>query len=376
MKIGVIVPRSQLFPLVSLQFCDGMELAKSECGDKTIQFVIEDGGNGGHNETVLSKANKLLLQDRVDTVIAYTGGKTYDDLWSLFDKQKKILIQADMGGFVNYPVITSPYIFHHSLQEWKAAYQSGVYLASMGYKTVLMCLSLMDVGYHLQYAFVKGFESAGGNYVGYITAKIKIDDAFCEKLNEQLEKTKPDIVYCGFAGDDAIAFLSATSAIFDKHDVVLVGPALFTLPEVMAMHKGFKKEIYTASSWYPILDTAYNVKLKKSFESISEHVFDRFSLLGYECAKTLIECAAYNESGRFDTVTTASNIRNYQLQSPRGNCSYAGNQYINGDSYIARVKDNSIESLITTIASDMEQWRIDNMGSHPNEGWLNPYPCT
>ena len=84
MKIGVIVPRSQLFPLVSLQFCDGMELAKSECGDKTIQFVIEDGGNGGHNETILSKANKLLLQDRVDTVIAYTGGKTYYDLWILF----------------------------------------------------------------------------------------------------------------------------------------------------------------------------------------------------------------------------------------------------------------------------------------------------
>lgn len=376
MKIGVIVPRSQLFPLVSLQFCDGMELAKSEFSDKSVQFVIEDGGNGGHNETILSKANKLLLQDRVDTVIAYSGGKTYDDLWNLFDKQKKILIQADMGGFVNYPVITSPYIFHHSLQEWKAAYQSGFYLASKGYKTVLMCLSLMDVGYHLQYAFVKGFESGGGNYVGYLTAKMKIDEAFCEKLNEQLEKTKPDIVYCGFAGDDAMAFLSATSAVIDKHDVVLAGPALFTLPEVGAAFSGLRKEIYTSSSWYPILDNEHNAKLKKSFESISEQLFDRFSLLGYECAKTLIDCAAYNESGRFDTVATANNIRNYELHSPRGNCTYAGNQYISGYSYIACIADNNEERVVNTVANDMEQWRIDNMENHPNEGWLNPYPCT
>lgn len=376
MKIGVIVPRSQLFPLVSLQFCDGMELAKSEFSDKTVQFIIEDGGNGGHNETILSKANKLLLQDRVDTVIAYTGGKTYDDLWSLFDKHKKILIQADMGGFVNYPIITSPYIFHHSLQEWKAAYQSGVYLASKGYKTVLMCLSLMDVGYHLQYAFVKGFESGGGNYVGYVTAKMKIDEAFCNLLDQQLTATSPDILYCGFSGDDADAFLNEAAPVIRKHAVVLAGPALFTLPEVLGNHKEVLKEVYTSSSWYPTLDNEDNANYIKKYEGIGNHPADRFALLGYECAKTLITCATYNEIGRFDTNATAEKIRNYEMQSPRGKCVYDGKQYVSGDSHIACIADNNEERVVTTIAGDMEQWRIDNMENHPNEGWLNPYPCT
>jgi|GEM_PF-3336654 len=377
MKIGVIIPRSQLFPLVGLQFSNGVDYAIKQSNNKQIQYIIEDGGNAADSDEILGKANKLLLQDRVDAVIAYTGPKTHDSLCKLFDKYKKILILADWGASITYDLPKSDYVYHHTMNEWATAYALGKHLAEQGSKRVLFCLSFMEVGYHLAYSFVKGFEENGGTIAGYHMARMKTDDAFFDEMARKIDEWQADTLYCGFSGDDADEFWQKAAPIITSKNLCVAGPALLTLPEILNKHKNTISGINTASAWYPDIDTEANNSFCEKFKKATGNDADRFAVLGYECGLVLANAASYTEDGFPDIMQTLQNIKQSEINSPRGTLKYntEGN-YLAGNSYLAKIDENGAEIITDTIDADMEEWRTSNFAGHPNEGWMNPYPCT
>lgn len=377
MKIGLIIPRSELFPLVGLQFIDGVNFALQQNKDKQIQVIIEDGGNAADSDETIGKANKLLLQDRVDAVIAYTGAKTHEGLSNLFDKYKKILVLADWGAYIAYDLKRSDYVFHHTMNEWAASYALGKHMAQQGHKKVLFCLSLMDVGYHLSYSFVRGFEESGGSVAGYHTAKLNTDQVFYNELEQKIDDWQPDIIYCGFAGDDADKFWQNAAETIINKDLAIAGPALLTLPDILEKYKPSTTGINTSSAWYPNLAGDINVAFREEYKMATGNDADRFSVLGYECAMALMNAASYNEAGLLDIKETIRNIKLSAINSPRGEVRYDPEKnYTVANSYLAIIDDDGVEIVTETIDADMETWRKDNLASHPNEGWLNPYPCT
>lgn len=377
MKIGIIIPRSQLFPLVGLQFTNGLDLAVKQSNNQQIQYIIEDGGNAADNDEILGKANKLLLQDRVDAVIAYTGPKTHESLCRLFDQYKKILILADWGASITYDLPKSDYVYHHSMNEWIASYQLGKHLAEQGCKKAMMCLSLMEVGYHLAYSFIKGFEERGGTVTGFHMAPLNIDDTFYNELEQKINDWEADTLYCGFSGDDADNFLQKAAPIVEGKNLQLAAPGLFTLPHILNKHKKVIQGVSTGSAWYPQLDTDVNNAFIEKYKKATGNEADKFAVLGYECGLVLTNAAKYNEDGYLDTTQTLQNIKENKIDSPRGTLKYNSEKnYLAGNSYLAKIDDNGTELVMDAIDTDMEEWRMANLSSHPNEGWLNPYPCT
>jgi len=166
LKIGILLPRSDMFPTLAMDFLNGLKLAfKIPWGDLLIpKLLIESVGNAT-DKSLLQIAEKMILQENVDLTISFCGIFNLKKLAGIFNAYKKPLIHVDLGGNVLKDEYTNPYVIHHTLNLWQSAYFSGVYAANTFGKNAALALSFYDGGYHLAESFVRGFTENGGNVV-------------------------------------------------------------------------------------------------------------------------------------------------------------------------------------------------------------------
>lgn len=378
MKIGSIVPTSMLFPAAGLQLTEGLSLAKKLFGTDKDEIVIDGAGTCTDAKEVQKVANRLLLNERVDVIVAYVGHKVFDTLIEICNDFKKILILADMGGVVAYSVPSSPYVFTHSFNEWTATYNLGRRYADS--KHLLALMSLMEAGYSLGYTFSKGLEAEGNSIKGFIMSKLDIDQAYFDQVTTAIKEEKPDVFYCGFTGKDADTLLDGIGAELEQRNTVMIGSGWLTLPKTLEQHGQHLLGAKTASAYYTTIDNEANKTFLKQFEEETENDADSFAVLGYEIGMMIYKAATYNDSGKLLSKKTAEALEGISIDSPRGKVSYHPvEHYAISGCWFAEVKEengkyyNEVIDHIEVV--DMEVWRADEK-NWPNGGWLNPYPCT
>ena len=130
-KIGILLPRSDMFPTLALDFLNGLKLAfrNSRLGDFVPNFIIESVGNAT-GDPMLRTAEKMILQEDVDLTISFCSIFKLKELIGIFNAYKKPLIHVDLGGNVLKEEHISPHVIHHTLNLWQSAYFSGVYAAN------------------------------------------------------------------------------------------------------------------------------------------------------------------------------------------------------------------------------------------------------
>ena len=102
-KIGILLPRSEMFPTLALDFLNGCKLAfKNSLADgMSPDFIVEGIGNAT-DSSLLKIAEKFILQEEVDITLAFCGSFYLTDLIRIFDSYKKPLIHIDLGRFFLY----------------------------------------------------------------------------------------------------------------------------------------------------------------------------------------------------------------------------------------------------------------------------------
>ena len=116
MNIGILLPLSNAHPGISKDFMDGLNtfLAQKQL---TAAVIIkkENIGFGGTEKEVYAKAEKLLISDDVDILIAYIDEKVTGMLYSLIQSTGKLLLIVNPGA--NHPVnwIAQPTVIHLTL---------------------------------------------------------------------------------------------------------------------------------------------------------------------------------------------------------------------------------------------------------------------
>ena len=72
LKIGILLPRSDMFPAIGLDIMNGQKLAlKSNKHSEALpHFIIENVGNAA-GDNLLGITEKLLLQEEVDFIIGF-----------------------------------------------------------------------------------------------------------------------------------------------------------------------------------------------------------------------------------------------------------------------------------------------------------------
>lgn len=369
LKIGVLIPRSDMFPVLGNDILQGLRLLFKEEELIEPQLIIESIGNGT-DKSIISISEKLILQDQVDLVIGFCGNNLLSQVIKIFDAYQKPFIHADLGANYLEHHVKSPYVIHHSLNLWKSCYASGKYMVDNVGKKIALAASFYDGGYQLADAFVRGVVENGGeiiyNYISPFHYKEEGFNSFITDLN----KHAPDAIFGIFSYEEASVVLKE----LEQHNILREIP-FFATP-IMIDESSLSKldstsKINSISSWVFDSNNENMGAFIHSYNSNYKKNATVFSLLGYEIGLIINQIATKD----------LSNSSLTEIKTPRGKISFNDNNESNIDFFKinevhnAKFKTyiNVIEDLINDVNLNIDSKEYEKIST---SGWNNPYICT
>jgi len=367
-RIGLLLPRSTDYPAMGYHIIDGLVNHLKIMGNHDTQLFTENIGFGENASLNYAKAEKLLLEQNVDVLIAYCGSNNAEPLYHLADALKKIFIILDAG--MQLPETRSPYCFHISLQGIHACRLAGQ-MAGSGNQKVLMATSFYEGGYRGPWGYDRGLSESGGavcaNYVsGYKTTEFTIDPYI-------------GLLHQSGATSVAACFSSYLAELFFK-ELSQKKETAVTLPfycspfmaEEQMLHKcDFPGgEFYAVVPWGLSLMNEQQAEFRKAVEK--DQPANIFHLLGWEAAVVATE--------GFENGPSA--LYGFSFNSPRGVVTmHPVTQTTFAPLYKGRIRENengkcSLD-IIDTIDIDANTHEMI-MSDKPGElvsGWKNNYLC-
>lgn len=370
-RIGLLLPRSTDYPSMGFDILEGMRANLKKNGYGSVVFLTENIGFGEDAALNYAKAEKLLLQDNADIIIAYCNSSNAEPLYKLADALSKPFIILDAG--MQLPgVEVSSFCYHISLQGIQGCRMAG-YMAGEGNRKVLMATSFYDGGYRGPWSYDRGLSEAGGsicgNYVsGYKLAEFTID---------------PYIGLLNRSGADSVGacFSSYLAELFFKHLCEKnseATPLPFYCSPFMAEEQLLSKcdfpggEFHAVVPWASALNNTEQEEFRKIIQADKNKTANIFHLLGWEAAIVATQAMQHG----------ARSLEGFSYKSPRGSVTIhplTHNTY--APLYKGRIigdkNGKCVFEVTETIPMDAEE-HVMILKDHPDataSGWRNNYLC-
>lgn len=363
-QVGLLIPRSSSYPLLSQNLVKGFKLAFANNGINA-QFSVEDVGKGGNVEEVLGKANNLLFND-VQICFAMVGSTCVTELSDVFSQSNVPLFLLDAGANINLKSDLEPLptTFIQSLEMWQSQYVLGEY-AGKHYKKTVSSSCFFESGFRLLSAFAQGYEKSGGEIVGYHSTQQFLEDDFKVNLKKIVNEEKPKAMLCLYNGNDADEFYN--KCVVKGYDGGL--PILTTLLG-LGSGKIELDNITLASSWLAESETIENKEFIESYTAKHKKTPDSFAALAYEAADTVAKCAKQMDDWDSDEIVEL--LKNTTHKGIRGEFTYTETG-----------ENTSFPVYLKLTNGEIEQHTMNNVEEirekdkeHFSSGWFNPYPCS
>lgn len=373
MKIGLLLPRSVIYPSMSFDIMDGFKQALKKHGLGNSHQIISAGiGVAGKNEEIYAQAEQMLL-DGTDIIIAYINPLAADFIHSLFISSGKQLLVLDSG--YHFPP------FQEKLSNARfISLQGALCGRTMTRKAIedgntnfAFTCSFYDAGYRLPYVHSASAEEKNVT-VGFnhITA-LRRQEFTLDPLSEYLENNTDTALFASFCGDMAEDFFKESI----KHNLIVSHNTYgsgFTAEEQWLDKIPYPGRDWQCTvPWSVAIDTPENMEFIAAMEEIRQGKANVFSLLGWEAAS-------------YVAVTNGELSDGIKIVSPRGEV------YMNPETgfseapvYYATVVKNerngncALSSLTEAegIEGDRERLKhdIDFIRNTTANSWLNAYAC-
>jgi ABC-type branched-subunit amino acid transport system substrate-binding protein len=376
MKIGILLPRSDMFPTFALDFLNGLKLVLEHRGNNIPNpvLIVESVGNAT-GDAVLKSAEKMILQENVDLTISFCSVFKLKELVDIFDAYKKPLIHVDLGGNVLKNEHTSPYVIHHTLNLWQSAYISGVNAVNLFGKNAALAISFYDGGYHLAESFVKGFTDNGGNIVfAYVSPMDYKSESFSTMI-EGIQGAKPDFVYTLFSYKEERKVLNIIAeSELNKTIPFLVSPLISVEPNQSVNIN--LENMFSFSTWDFEGETPSMNNFKNSYLSKFNNLPNIIGLLGYEVGLTVSKCI---ETGNIPALL-GDCIKLVEIESPRGKLIFSGfNESVIPINKIFQYQFSekvSKPKFLKEVEINNQEELYKKFETLPYSGWQNPYIIT
>ena len=214
LKVGVLAPKSNIYRNLGDSLIAGMRLhfeqAGKQLGGPKFEIITEDIGFG-HRQAV-SRARKLIQENKVDLVVAVVTGQVIAELRELINKSRTFFIVSGIGENAVRGSERSPYVFYNTHNYWQANQAAGEWAAQNLGKKAFVAASHYDAGYDSFYAFRLGFENAGGEVVDTLVSHVTPDGDDMASLRESVEGASPDFVSASYCGEPIPLTMENSSA--------------------------------------------------------------------------------------------------------------------------------------------------------------------
>jgi len=382
MKIGVLYPRSKEHPGIMSDFMDGLKTAlQHQQLHLKIQLIAESISFGGQEKEVYEKAEKLLVLEGADILVAYVDLRILEIVKPLFYASGKLVLVVNPGA--NYPEnwIPQSNILSLTLQHSFLCWLAGKLAAKQNNKYAAMATTFYDCGYLHTAAMVKGFVKEGGNISHNYINNQRYDDAFDIKpLTDYLTSDKQtDCLLCIFDSFPASLFYSRLSTYEGASGLQLfVSPMMMEQTAFKNIADIFKFTICGYLPWHSSYENDANLDFMDRYGQQTKKTANIFSLLGWETGLIVQQVFLHANENYADGAEIVNKLAKGKINSPRGEMKLdPETNYFIAPVYKCSVPENSDKLSIEFIDSLENEWKafVEIPTEGVSSGWTNTYLC-
>ncbi len=382
MKIGILYPRSNVYPGMMMDFIDAVKASLKQCQltDKTT-LHSESIGLGGNEKEVYEKTEKLLVLEGVDILVAYVDLRVLDILKPLLYTSGKLVLIVNPGA--NYPQnwVPQPNILYLTLQHGFLCWLTGKLATQMNKTNAAMATSFYDCGYLHTAAMVKRFVQSGGSITyNYVNNQLYDDMFEIKTLTDHLSvDLEIDSLLCVFDSIPASLFYQRLNNFQKESELHLfVSPMMLEKKALENTRDGFQFSINGYLPWHESLDNKNNQIFQDAYKQTTNREANVFSLLGWETALIAQQVHLLAQENYADGTGIAEQLAEIKISSPRGEMKLdKDTHYFTAPVYKATLNNNSSEMIIENMGNSENDWA--DFTEHPSEGvssgWTNTYLC-
>lgn len=313
-KIGVILSYTGPFGLYGKPMEAVLRARFAKDGDKAggrpVQLVFEDDATDAN--TAVSKATKLIEQDKVAAVVCCVGGAATLAVGPVLAERKVPQLGPipNPAGLEKYATaaMAAPTAGHD-------ATKLGTYAAvKLGHKTAVVVASDFSYGHEVADGFKKGFTDAGGKVVDEVFAPLGTADfgAYLSRLGNA------DVAFGGFAGADAIKFVQQYEQFGVKKRMPLIGHGPLVTELVLKAIGNAAQDVGAGFYYSSQLKNAENTTFLDALKAMPQVIPSHFTAGAWATGSVLID-AIHRTGGNVDDGSAlAKAIRATKIAAPWG----------------------------------------------------------
>jgi branched-chain amino acid transport system substrate-binding protein len=296
-RIGFVAPTTGGFAQVGKDMVDGFQFyldeVKSNFGDAPVKFIVED--EQGKPDTAVTKAKKLILQDKVHMVVGGLLASSGYALAPVSTAEKVVYIPSIPAAddLTQRDLAKYPYMVRTGWTSSQPSHPFGKWACEQGYKKIVAVGADYAFGYEVVGGFQKAFEDCGGQIVQKIWPPIGTKDfgPYIPTI-----KADADAIFTLMVGPMSLQFPKQLAAAGNKKPVIGGGTSYdeFVLPSMGDEVIGH----VSALQYSAALDTPKNAEFVKKYRAKYGKVPSYYSESNYTTAQMIHEVIK-NNKGKF-----------------------------------------------------------------------------
>jgi branched-chain amino acid transport system substrate-binding protein len=317
LKIGFLAPRTGIFTQLGTDMVNGFQMYLDEhngkLGGAKVNFIVED--DQGKPDVDVTKAKKLILQDKVDMLVGAVLASSAYALAPVSTAEKMLYIGtvSTADDLAQRQVAKYPYLVLAGWVPSQPNHPLGQWACDQGYKKIDAIAADYAFGYEQLGGFQQTFEDCGGKIIQKVWVPIGTKDfgPYIPTL-----KSDADAIFTLMVGPMSLQFPKQLRASGNKKPIVGGGTSYdeFALPfmgdEVIGDVSALQ---YSAA-----LETPANEAFVKKYRAKYGKVPSYYSEVNYSAAKWIDLTLAKHKGkypGAIQFIKTMSTIK---LDTPRG----------------------------------------------------------
>jgi branched-chain amino acid transport system substrate-binding protein len=233
LRIGFLAPTTGIFAQVGKDMVDGFKMyldeKKNKFGGADVKFIVED--EQGKPDTAVTKAKKLILQDKVHMYVGGLLASTGYALAPVSTSEKVVYISsiAAADDLTQRDLAKYPYFIRTGWTSSQPSHPFGQWACEQGYKKIVAIGADYAFGYEVVGGFQRAFEACGGQIVQKIWPPLGTKD-----FGPYIPTIKADVdmIYTVMVGPMSLQFPKQLRAAGIKKPIAAGGTSYdeFALP--------------------------------------------------------------------------------------------------------------------------------------------------
>lgn len=365
-KIGVLLPYSDIYAVLGESITDAMRMyfdeIGNEAGGRPIEIITED--TEIKPDVAQQKARKLIEQDEVDFVTGVVSSGVLMGLRDYFVETQKLLICSNAGVNAVSRGAKTPYIWRTSFTNWMAPWSIGGWAAeNVGTRAVI---SVPDyaAGQDNINAFSNSYQAAGGEIVSVQKTPFpNMGDP--APFMAELADSGADLVYSFYSGGAAVTFVQAYSDFGLSGQLPLLCAGFMVEQDVLPAQGQAALGTYSSLHWAQLLDNPENQTFTAAFQEKVGREADVFAVQGYDTARVIVEMLNAVQGDTTNVDNMIESLSGISFASPRGPFTLDPNsQAPKHNMYLREVQevDGALNNVVIDNFGEIVDPGTDDMG--------------